>query len=446
MKNPAKDGIHGTGAPAGRLTPGLRVVAIGDELVDGHTADSNGREIVAALDGLGLRPRDLRLVRDEAAALRREVEDLLDPAGGVEVVISTGGLGPTVDDRSRQVLADAFGAELVFDEARWRELEDWFRERGRVPGPLQRSQALHPRPGRHLRNEVGTADGLVFEQAGRLWIALPGVPSEMRHLLAGGVLPLLTERFGARPRGLTLAFRSRRLPEADLARRLEPLADLAALGEPGFYPNADGVLFRLRLPPLDAAEQEERAGQARRLVRSRLGPFLLAESGKPVVELVFQRLRRLGATLVLAESCTGGWLARDLTDFPGASAVFRGGVVAYANEAKQELLGVPPALISRWGAVSPAVAAAMARGVRQRLAADWGLAVTGIAGPEGGSPQKAVGTVWLGLVGPAGETTRLLDLRGNREQIRRRAAGQAWAWLFERLPESGDEAQAEPEA
>ena len=407
---------------------------IGDELVDGHTPDSNSREIARALDGLGLRVREIRLVRDRAEALRAEAAALLDPAQELELVISTGGLGPTLDDRTRQALAEAFDAQLVFDEERWAELTVWFRERGREPSALQRGQALHPVPGGHLRNLVGTASGLVFEPAGRLWIALPGVPSEMRHLLETGVLPLLERRWGLRPRGRVLAFRSRRLPESDLSQRLEPLADLEALGEVGFYPGADGVLVRLRLPALPAPEQDRREAELRRLVRGRLGTFLLHEGGEPLVDLVFARLKERGQRLALAESCTGGWLARELTDLPGASLVFPGGVVAYANEVKEKLLAVPRALLEEYGAVSAACVAVMARNLRHGLGTDWALAVSGIAGPEGGTPDKPVGTVWLGLDGPGGRSaTRLLNLRGNREQIRRRAAGQAWAWLLEHL-------------
>lgn len=423
-------GTRGQDSP---FEPGIRLLAIGDELLDGHTLDTNSRELVLGLESLGWRVRDVRLVRDQESAIADEVRELLEPEGPLELVISSGGLGPTVDDRTRACLAEAFGAELVFDESRWRELEAWFAARGRVPGPLQRSQALHPRPGWVLRNEVGTANGLVFERSGRLWIALPGVPSELRHLLATGVLPLLAERWGLRERGRVLAFRSRNLPEAELARRLEPLADLQALGEVGFYPNADGVLLRLRLPARPAAQAAAMESRARELVRQRLGEYLLAESGAPVVELVFEALCRRRQRLALAESCTGGWLARELTELPGSSAVFPGGVVAYSNEVKRDLLGVPQTLLEEHGAVSAACAEALAQGVRQGLHADWGLSLTGIAGPEGGSPEKPVGTVWLGLAGPEGSETRRLDLRGNREQIRRRAAGQAWAWLLERL-------------
>jgi len=425
--------LHGpTGAACDAETV-IRLVAIGDELVDGHTQDSNSREIVQGLESLGLRVKDIRLVRDTEEDLAREAAALMAGEGGLELVISTGGLGPTVDDRTRSTLAKAFGAQLVFDEERWQWLEAWFQARGRAIGPMQRCQALHPQPGFALPNEVGTASGLVFQPAGRLWIALPGVPSEMRHLLVTGVLPLVEHHLGSRPRGRVLAFRTRRLPESELSLRLEPLADLQALGEVGFYPNADGVLLRLRLPSATQGELDRREDLARTLVRQRLGGGLLTDNGRPLVELVMEELRRRGQRLTLAESCTGGWLARELTELPGASTVFSGGVVAYGNEVKVRLLGVPALLLEEHGAVSEACAGAMALGARGRLESDWALAVTGIAGPGGGTAEKPVGTVWLGLAGPRGVKVSRLDLRGNREQIRRRAAGQAWLWLWEAL-------------
>lgn len=429
-------GTPGSGKGLDAAMPLIRLVAIGDELVDGHTQDSNSRELVQALASLGLRVKDIRLVRDREEELEREAAALLKGEEELNLVLSTGGLGPTVDDRTRQVLARSFQAELVFDEAHWAWLETWFQERGRVPGPQQRNQALHPYPGGIFPNAVGTAAGLLFERDGKAWIALPGVPSEMRHLLHEEILPWLSRRLGSRSLGRVLSFRSRRLPEADLALRLEPLAELEELGEVGFYPHAEGVLLRLRLPPLPEEAQEARAQRARTLIRQRLGGHLLVEDDRPLVDLVFQAMRQHKQSLALAESCTGGWLARELTALPGSSQVFRGGVVAYANEVKAGLLGVPVALLDKHGAVSREVALAMARGARERLGSSWGLSVTGIAGPEGGTPEKPVGTVWLAVCGPKGEIARRLDLRGNREQIRARAAGQAWLHLWEALEEA----------
>lgn len=406
--------------------PRIRFVGIGDELLDGHVQDRHLQEVARALEPLGLAVEEARFARDRPGAIAALVAE-----PGWEITVSSGGLGPTVDDLTRQSLAEAFGAELVFDERRWEELVAWFRERGRVPGELQKSQALHPRPGFHLRNAVGTASGLGFEQDGRVWIALPGVPSELRHLLREGVVPWLAERVGARGRGERLAFRTRGLPEADLHARLEPLAELQALGEPGFYPSPDGVLLRMKLPPLPPAEAAVRIEAVRSFVLPRLGGHLLAESGAPVVELVFEELRRRGRTLALAESCTGGGMAARLTDVPGSSDVFLGGLVSYANAVKVEGLGVSPETLETAGAVSAACVRQMAAGARERFRSDWALSISGVAGPGGGTPEKPVGTVWIGLAGPAGfAREHRLDLRGDRGQIRARAAGQAWARLY----------------
>lgn len=404
-------------------TPRIRFVAIGDELLDGHVQDRHLQWMSQALEERGLAFSEARMVRDRPEAIAALVEE-----PGWEITISTGGLGPTVDDRTRRTLADAFGAELVFDEARWTELVAWFRERGREPGELQKSQALHPEPGFHFRNAVGTASGLGFERDGRSWIALPGVPSEMRHLMTASVLPWLVGRLGAGGPSTRLAFRTRGLPEADLHARLEPLAELQALGEPGFYPSPDGVLLRMKLPPLPAGELAARVDAVRNYVRPRLGDRLLAESGAPVVELVFEELRRRGLTLALAESCTGGGMAARLTDIPGSSEVFLGGLVSYANAVKVEGLGVSQETLDVEGAVSAACVRQMADGARERFRSDWALSISGIAGPGGGTAEKPVGTVWIGIAGPQGVVREhRLDLRGDRSQIRARAAGQAWA-------------------
>jgi len=424
----------------------VRLVAIGDELLDGHTRETNGRELIRYLDRLGLRVAELLVVRDseeELGGLARSRGET--PA---ELTISTGGLGPTLDDRTRGILAQAFGAELVFDEERWARIVERYRALGREPGEESRNQALHPRPGFSLPNGAGTADALGFEERGRLWIALPGVPSEMRHLMEMQVLPLLEKRYGSRSGGRVLSYRTRGLPEALLHERLKPHEDLLRLGEPGFYPHPEGVLFRLRLPPLHQEEEQRRTEEAGRLVRERLGEHLLCESGEDLLSLVSGKLRQRCLTLGLAESCTGGLLALQITDLPGSSEVFRGGLVAYSNAIKSGLLGVPEELLAEAGAVSADCVGQMARGARDLLGCDLALSVSGIAGPGGGTPDKPVGTVWLGLALPGETQVRLLNLPGNREQIRLRAAGRAWLWLYEILtrvvdPPAGQEKNGE---
>ncbi len=410
----------------------IRLVAIGDELLDGHTRDTNTAELIDYLNQRGFQVDEARVVRDREESLKAEVADLLAADSPVDLVISTGGLGPTVDDRTRQVLAGAFGAELIFDEARWSELSAWFAARGRRPKEVNRSQALHPVPGLSLKNEVGTASGLVFEKGLKRWIALPGVPTEMRHIANGPLNDLLSQLAPPPAFSCKLAFRTRRLPEANMHEMLQPLAELEALGQLGFYPNPDGVLLRVKLEAASEDELNRRREAVREFVLPRLGKHLLCEDDRPLVEKVFTLLVERGERLALAESCTGGMLARQLTDLPGVSRVFPGGIVAYENEVKEELLGVSHETLRLGGAVSETCVRQMASGAKEGLKADWALSISGIAGPEGGTAEKPVGTIWLGVADGTGQTfARRLNLRGNREQIRLRSAAQAWVFLYE---------------
>ncbi len=428
-------------ASATSTLPLLRVVAIGDELLEGHTLDTNTRELVQALRELGLTVDHARTVRD------RET-DLLELARWHGLTISTGGLGPTRDDRTRQILADAFGVQLVEDPERWQQIVEWFARFGRLPGELEHSQALRPVPGESLRNEVGTANGLVFEEESRTWIALPGVPGEMRHLLQERLLPWLRERYALPEPGRTLNFRSRRIGEAVLHERLQPLADLEALAELGFYPHPDGVILRAKLPALPLMEVERRVTQIRELVRARLGDHLLLEDGEGLHLVLHRLLKEAGARVAVAESCTGGLLASLLTEMAGSSESLLGGVVAYANEIKECVLGVSPQTLEQHGAVSAECVKKMAAGVRKLYHADLSLSVSGVAGPGGGTEEKPVGTVWLGLDVsprlaqwlhqqglrvPQTPCARLERLPGNRQQVRRRSAGRALAFGVEVL-------------
>jgi nicotinamide-nucleotide amidase len=412
----------------------IRLVAIGDELLDGHTRDTNTAELIDYLNQHGFQVDEAHVVRDREESLKAEVAELLAESSAVDVVISTGGLGPTVDDRTRQVLAGAFGAELIFDEARWSELLAWFAARGRRPKEVNRSQALHPVPGASLKNEVGTASGLVFEKGNKRWIALPGVPTEMRHIANGPLKDMLSQLAPPPAFSRKLAFRTRRLPEASMHEMLQPLAELEAMGQLGFYPNPDGVLLRVKVEAASEQELVRRTQAVRAFVLPRLGSHLLCEDDLPLVEKVFALLSERCQRLALAESCTGGMLARQLTDLPGASSVFPGGIVAYENEVKAQLLAVSQDTLLEDGAVSEACVRQMALGARKFLKAHWALSISGIAGPNGGTDEKPVGTVWLGVADGAGQTwTRRLNLRGNREQIRLRSAAQAWVFLYESM-------------
>ncbi|MCA9783100.1 MAG: nicotinamide-nucleotide amidohydrolase family protein [Candidatus Cloacimonetes bacterium] len=409
-----------------RLPQRLRIVCIGDELLNGLRRDTNSAELLALLSGLGLAVEEIRIVPD----LPERVTALaLEPGW---FTIGTGGLGPTVDDRSREALAVAFGARLEHDAEHRARFQARLAAAGRDPRTAAPGQSQHPVPGATFPNPVGSADGLLFHAPvsapDRVWLALPGVPSEMRALMHEQVLPWLRTMVSGGQRGQALYTRVWKLPEQEVSRRLEPLEDFAEFGDPGFYPGPEGVLVRLQAPADASAELLERG---RRLLRERLAGHVLHEGPENLPTLLLAELSRRGQTVAVAESCTGGLLAAALTSLPGSSRIFPGAVVAYSNPQKQRWLGVSDAILEHDGAVSAACVEAMATGVIRETGAHWGLSVSGIAGPEGGSADKPVGTVWLGLAGPdVGVRSMGLRLGGNREQVRARAVGQALAWLF----------------
>jgi nicotinamide-nucleotide amidase len=400
------------------------VVLTGSELVRGDKADQNGAFLARELTSLGLEPARILMVGDDPAELEQALRDGLR----ADVCVLSGGLGPTHDDRTVELLARATARELLVDEALATEIETVARgiaERlGRpyadfVPGV--RKQASLPAGARSL-GLAGTAPAVLLEHDGRLAVALPGPPNELRRLW-----PRLLESDALRrvlagadtPRRRTLRFFGP--SESAIARVLE---EAGGEGD-GLEVTVCAHDLEIRVDLLQAAEGTEAAARVEWALREEFGEELFAEDERPVAELVLERCRGLGLTLAAAESCTGGLVSARLTDVAGSSDVFRGGVVAYSNEAKMSHLGVPAETLERHGAVSEEVALAMAEGARSELAADIGLATTGIAGPGGGTSEKPVGLVYLSVASPSASTTERVVLPGDREAVRARATALA---------------------
>lgn len=404
------------------------VLAIGDELLFGHGLDTNSAEIARALYARGFEVHRHVTVGDQLAELECAIRESCERSA---LVVATGGLGPTEDDRTREAAARAAGAPLAFDAASWERIQRLFRAQGREPPASNRNQAWLPRGARVLENRFGTAPGFVLEIAGALFVALPGVPREMRGMLEEHVLPLVAERFA---RGGAFAFRQLHvlgLHEAELGERL---ADLMRNGrEPrvGVTASFGQLTVRIAARGGDAAEAAQRAEETAAVVRQRLGTDLLYEGEDPLHLVVARRLLEDRVTFALAESCTGGLLAARLTEVAGISAVFRAGYVTYADAAKVHDLGVPAALLAEHGAVSTEVAAAMAEGAARRAGARLAVAITGIAGPGGGTPEKPVGTVCFSTCRD-GDTRawrrRFVDL--GRRFVRERAIREALAAML----------------
>ena len=407
----------------------VELVTIGTELLLGFTIDTNGAEISGALATQGVRVTRRTAVADHEPDIRDAVSAALQRTGAV---ITTGGLGPTRDDMTKRIVADLFGAPLEFDERIWASLLERFARAGRAPAQSNRSQAEVPRGAIVLPNRWGTAPGLWIEGAPGLVVLLPGVPHEMRMLLQHEVVPRLAGRGGGRVIR-SLVVRTTGIPESTLAERMGEIErDVAPLGL-AYLPGLDGVDLRLTAWNLPPAEADGLLRPAADLLRARAGEFVYGEGDADLAALVLQEARSRGLRVGVAESCTGGLIGERLTETAGSSDVFVGGVVCYENSLKISLLGVPPALVQSEGAVSEAMARAMAVGAIQRLGVDLAVSVTGIAGPGGGTEEKPVGTVWLGLAHGGEVTARRSLFPGNRQDIRRRASQAALFMMLERL-------------
>jgi competence/damage-inducible protein CinA-like protein len=407
----------------------IELVTIGTELLLGLTIDTNGAEIAQTLATQGVRVVRRTSVADRAEEIQSAVADAL---ARTRAVITTGGLGPTRDDITKKVVADLFGAPLEFDANVWDNLLERFARLDRKPAPSNRSQAEVPRGATVLRNRWGTAPGLWIEGPPGLVIMLPGVPLEMRRLMAHEVVPRLAERAtGSVIRSLMV--RTSGIPESSLAERLGEVETEIAPLTLAYLPGLEGVDLRLSAWGLVAHEADRRLRSAAELLRQRAGEIVYGEGDCDLAALVLDQARLQGLRLAVAESCTGGMIGARLTEIPGSSDVFVGGVIAYDNAVKRELLGVPEPLLAEHGAVSEPVVRAMADGAARRFGATATVSVTGIAGPGGGSEAKPVGTVWIGCHLRGVVESRRLLFPGTRHEIRARAAQAALLLLHRRL-------------
>lgn len=405
----------------------IAILNIGDELLIGQVVNSNAAGMGRRLTAAGMSVGEVCTVGDDATAIEESLQRLLQRH---DAVLMTGGLGPTKDDITKTVLCRFFNSELIEDESVYRNICRIFAARGYAMSETNRRQAWVPRCCTVLNNEWGTAPGMWFEtKEGKTVVSLPGVPYEMELLMDTAVVPRLRSHFGT-DCILIKNVLVQGIGESFLSDRIEPWElDLPGNIKLAYLPMAGMV--KLRLTARGRREKPLRAqlDEAVKALYTMAGDYIAGEDCETLQELVSQVFTKAGVTLATAESCTGGMLAAQLTALPGASAYFRGGAVAYSNEAKETLLGVRHATLEAHGAVSEETAREMAEGVRQRLGADFGAATTGIAGPGGGSREKPVGTVWVALASAQGTETRLLHYGDRRLQTIDRTCNQLYADL-----------------
>ena len=408
------------------------VVVVGEELISGETTDTNGPWLGRKLAALGAPVVRWWVVGDDAEAIQAALSAALDVA---DLIIVTGGLGPTRDDLTRPAVANFLGLDLRSDPQLVDDLRERFRARGFRELPANNlSQAEVPRGAHVLANALGSAPGLLMEHEGRSVALLPGVPHEMRGIFESVLGDVIRDRFGDRL--VPLVHRilyTTGIAESVLGERVDEVrSGLPEEVDLAFLPGLRGVSLRISTRSrADAAAKL--LDQAQAVLDPIVAPHRIGMEKGDLVEAVADVLTSGSHTLAVAESCTGGLMAKRITDFPGSSTYFRGGVIAYADRVKLELLGVDEAVLVESGAVSETVVAGMARGVADLLNADVGVGITGVAGPGGGTPEKPVGTVWCAVAVQGRVHTSHRVFSGGREAVRERASQAALQLLYQTL-------------
>ena len=418
----------------------VHLLSIGDELLIGQTANTNAAWMGKRLTEDGWRVSRVVTLSDDPDTIRRELDRALEVA---DAVLLTGGLGPTKDDLTKHVLAEHFGTELVMHEEIAAQIQAWFESRNVPFLEVNRLQAMLPRACTVLPNPLGTASGMWFERpSGKVVVSMPGVPYEMEGLMDNEVLPRLRSHFKL-PTTLYETVVTAGIGESSLAALVAEWEEaLPAKGVSLAYLPSPGQV-KVRLGVQGPAEDRTSLMQ---LLKFEADTFVAlaadhvigrGNSGLP--EAVLAMLQKRNQTVCTAESCTGGRVASMLTSVPGASASMWGGVVAYDNSVKKEILGVSPEALAEHGAVSEVVVKAMARGARMQLGTDWAVATSGVAGPSGGTEEKPVGMVWMAVAGLEGERAWCHRFGSQRERIVQRASRRILTHLHEALREGGDE-------
>jgi nicotinamide-nucleotide amidase len=423
--NPAPNPIPSSAGPLRRF----ELLTLGDELLLGLTANTHLTWIGQQLGRHGVQLARNVTVTDEAAAI---VAELRGSWARADVVITTGGLGPTCDDRTREAVAEVLGQKLVFDPAIEEAIADRFAHLGRKMTPNNLKQAYRFERGAVLPNANGTAPGLWVEQDGKVLVMLPGPPNELQPLFTEQVLPRLAKLGLISDSEAYVQFRTAGVGESALELKLQPIFDRAGDGLSVAYcahqwrvdVRLSSPTGRLAMPELQVIADECVAV---------LGEDFVCYGHDSLAKVVADLFRAQEKTVALAESCTGGLLANLFTDVCGASKFFRGAIVCYSNDAKTQILDVPECLIAQHGAVSAECAVALATSVAETMEADYGLAITGYAGPTGGTKDNPVGTVFLGLHSPQGVWSKNLNYAGLRTTVKERAVTVALDWLRREL-------------
>lgn len=409
----------------------VSIIAIGDELLIGQVVDTNSGWIAQEITPYGWRVKSVRVVADNANEIKKAVSDAFNETN---IILTTGGLGPTKDDITKQTLCDFFGGELIYDKEVEKNVLEVVAKRSLKINPLTAAQAYVPSSCRVIQNKVGTAPIMWFEKDGKVLVSMPGVPFEMQEMMHTEVFPQLKKKFQKDETVELKTFIVIGYSESLLAAALEEFENnlpkeihLAYLPKPG--------LVRLRLTGVSKNSDDLTAKmeQAEQSLKQTLGESIICDKDMTVAEILGSLLTKKQFTVSTAESCTGGNIAHEITAVAGCSSYFKGTVVAYANEVKQNVLGVSQETLKKEGAVSEPTVRQMVEGVAQKLHTNCAIATSGIAGPGGGTDEKPVGTVWIAATANGKTVSELYHFAGNRSRVINHATTMAQLMLIKML-------------
>ncbi len=407
------------------------IIIIGDEILLGQVKDTNSSQMAKALLNVGVRVKKILTVSDNKSAI---ISALEETTGVYEHIFITGGLGPTKDDITKYATLEYFGGELVMDEKLLGELRSKFEARGWVFHESNISQAEYPDSCEVIPNERGSAQGMYFQENNSNFYCMPGVPHEMDGILHGWILPHIENK--KRKNYLNyISIGTIGISESGLSEIIEPIRNSLGQIEIAYLPGYYGARIRLTAEGTDETEVEESLNKAFGILDKKIKKFIYSIKGESLSEVIGDLLREKSLTLSIAESCTGGLIQDHITDVPGSSDYFLGGIVSYSNDTKISVLGVNPKSLEQFGAVSNEVAEEMAQGVRKKIGTDIGIAVTGIAGPGGGTKEKPIGLVYIGFADSDSAYANKFLFGNDRVINKRRSAGTALGILWKNLKE-----------
>lgn len=393
------------------------IISIGNELLNGSTVNSNAAFIAQQLYEIGYSTENIQTIRDSSQAIETALTLSL---GRAEIIIITGGLGPTHDDITVNVLSNYFSSKLIFKEDIFNKIQERFQKRGIRMPETNRSMAMVPQDAQLIENKLGTAPGLIFQSSHKLIFVLPGVPEEMKAMMEESVLPRLQQECPECQIKVDL-FRTTGIPESLVYEKIAKNLESYPSYEIAFLPKVTGVDIRI-VRKGDEIQNLEKFEKFKNILYNAVGDFIYASEGHPLEAVLGNIIKSKKLTISVAESLTGGLVQDKLTDIPGSSEYFIGGIIAYSNEAKIKLLSVSKNTLRKYGAVSEQVAQEMAEGVKEIFGTQIGISTTGIAGPGGATPEKPVGLVYIGISMELENLVRKFQFTGNREINKHRSA------------------------